>query len=162
MAADDAFLDKAIEGLVLYAFNKGEVCTCPSRALIQESIYDEFMERCLDRIGAIKQGNPLDRATMIGAAGLAAQLEKIEGYVKIGREEGAEVLIGGKRRRAGRRARGRLLLRADRPQGPQRDAGLPGGDLRPGARGHDVQGRGRGARDRQRHAVRPRRRRVDA
>ncbi len=61
MAADDAFLDKAIEGLVLYAFNKGEVCTCPSRALIQESIYDEFMERCLERIGAIRQGNPLDR-----------------------------------------------------------------------------------------------------
>src|SRR4029450_5417848 len=66
MAADDAFLDKAIEGLVLYAFNKGEVCTCPSRALIQESIYDEFIERCLERIGAIRQGKPLDRATMMG------------------------------------------------------------------------------------------------
>ena len=66
MAADDAFLDKAIEGLVLYAFNKGEVCTCPSRALIQESIYDEFMERCLERIEAIRQGDPLDRETMIG------------------------------------------------------------------------------------------------
>ena len=66
MAADDAFLDKAVEGLVLYAFNKGEVCTCPSRALIQESIYDEFMERCLERIAAIKQGDPLDRETMIG------------------------------------------------------------------------------------------------
>jgi len=62
MAADDAFLDKAIEGLVLYAFNKGEVCTCPSRALIHESIYDEFMERCLARIAAIRQGDPLDRS----------------------------------------------------------------------------------------------------
>jgi aldehyde dehydrogenase len=97
MAADDAFLDKAIEGLVLYAFNKGEVCTCPSRALIQESIYDEFMERCLERISAIKQGDPLDRETMIGPQVSSAQLEKIESYVKIGRDEGAEVLIGGQR-----------------------------------------------------------------
>ncbi len=97
MAADDAFLDKAVEGLVLYAFNKGEVCTCPSRALIHESIYDEFMERCLERIAAIKQGDPLDRETMIGPQVSTAQLEKIEGYVKIGREEGAEVLIGGER-----------------------------------------------------------------
>ncbi|HWK18208.1 MAG TPA: aldehyde dehydrogenase family protein [Solirubrobacteraceae bacterium] len=97
MATDDAFLDKAIEGLVLYAFNKGEVCTCPSRALIHESIYDEFMARCLERIAAIKQGHPLDIATMIGAQVSTAQLEKIEGYVKIGREEGAEVLIGGER-----------------------------------------------------------------
>ena len=97
MAADDAFLDKAIEGLVLYAFNKGEVCTCPSRALIHESIYDEFMERCLARISAIKQGDPLDPSTMIGPQVSAAQLEKIESYVKIGRDEGAEVLIGGQR-----------------------------------------------------------------
>jgi aldehyde dehydrogenase len=66
MDADDAFLDKAIEGFVLYAFNKGEVCTCPSRALIQESIYDRFMERCLERIRKIRQGNPLDPTTMIG------------------------------------------------------------------------------------------------
>ena len=97
MAADDEFLDKAVEGLVLYAFNKGEVCTCPSRALIQESIYDEFMERCLDRIRAIKQGNPLDQSTQIGPQVSRAQLEKIEEYVRIGREEGAELLIGGER-----------------------------------------------------------------
>jgi len=97
MAADDAFLDKAVEGLVLYAFNKGEVCTCPSRALIHESIYDEFMARCLDRIASIKQGNPLDRDTMLGAQVSTAQLEKIEGYVAIGINEGAEVLIGGHR-----------------------------------------------------------------
>jgi aldehyde dehydrogenase len=97
MAADDAFLDKAIEGLVLYAFNKGEVCTCPSRALVQESIYGEFLERCLDRIGKIRQGDPLDRETMIGAQVSTAQLEKIEGYVKIGLDEGAKLLIGGKR-----------------------------------------------------------------
>jgi aldehyde dehydrogenase len=82
---------------VLYAFNKGEVCTCPSRALVHESIYEEFMERCLGRIAAIKQGDPLDRETMIGPQVSAAQLEKIESYVKIGRDEGAKVLIGGKR-----------------------------------------------------------------
>jgi aldehyde dehydrogenase len=98
MAKDDAFLDKAIEGLVLYAFNKGEVCTCPSRALIHESIYDEFMERCLDRIRAITQGDPLDISTMLGPQVSASQLEKIEGYVQIGRDEGAEVLIGGDRK----------------------------------------------------------------
>jgi len=97
MDANDAFLDKAIEGLVLYAFNKGEVCTCPSRALIQESIYERFMERCLERIAAIKQGNPLDLSTMIGAQVSTAQLEKIEGYVKVGLEEGAELLCGGER-----------------------------------------------------------------
>ena len=97
MAADDAFLDKAVEGLVLYAFNKGEVCTCPSRALIHESIYDEFMARCLDRIAKIKQGDPLDRETMIGPQVSTAQLEKIESYVAIGLNEGADVLIGGHR-----------------------------------------------------------------
>jgi aldehyde dehydrogenase len=97
MAADDAFLDKAIEGLVLYAFNKGEVCTCPSRALIHESIYAEFMARCLARIAAIRQGDPLDRETMMGPQVSLAQLEKIESYVKIGRDEGAELLIGGHR-----------------------------------------------------------------
>ena len=97
MDADDAFLDKAIEGLVLYAFNKGEVCTAPSRALIQESIYDAFMERCLERIARVQQGNPLDLATMIGPQVSQAQLEKIESYVKIGLEEGAQLLCGGER-----------------------------------------------------------------
>jgi aldehyde dehydrogenase len=97
MNADDALLDKAIEGLVLFAFNKGEVCTAPSRALIQESIYDEFMDRCLERIGAIVQGNPLDMSTMIGPQVSAAQLQKIEHYVEIGLAEGAELLIGGHR-----------------------------------------------------------------
>ncbi len=95
MAHDDEYLDKAIEGLVLYAFNKGEVCTCPSRALIHESIYDEFMARCLERIGRIVQGDPLDTSTMIGPQVSAQQLEKVASYVKIGRDEGAEVLIGG-------------------------------------------------------------------
>ena len=96
MDADDEFLDKAVEGLVLYAFNKGEVCTCPSRALIQESIYPQFIERCLARIEQIRQGDPLDPETMLGPQVSAAQLEKIESYVKIGLEEGAELLAGGK------------------------------------------------------------------
>ncbi len=97
MAADDAFLDKAIEGLVLYAFNKGEVCTAPSRALIHESIYEPFMARCLERIQAIRQGDPLDPMTMLGPQVSKAQLEKIESYVEIGRNEGAELLFGGER-----------------------------------------------------------------
>jgi aldehyde dehydrogenase len=96
MASDDEFLDKAVEGLVLYAFNKGEVCTCPSRALIDQSIYDEFMGRCLDRIAKIRQGNPLDTGIMLGPQNSAQQLEKISSYVDIGRAEGAEVLTGGK------------------------------------------------------------------
>jgi aldehyde dehydrogenase len=100
MDADDAFLDKAIEGLVLYAFNKGEVCTAPSRALIQESIYPAFMERCLERIARIQQGNPLDLSTAIGPQVSQAQLEKIESYVKIGLDEGAELLCGGERHAA--------------------------------------------------------------
>ncbi|MBV8037480.1 aldehyde dehydrogenase family protein [Roseateles sp.] len=101
MAADDAFLDKAIEGLVLFAFNQGEVCTCPSRALIQESIYDRFMERALKRVAAIKQGNPLDTDTMMGAQASAMQMDKIQTYLALGKEEGAKVLIGGERAQLG-------------------------------------------------------------
>ncbi len=96
-AADDDFFDKAIEGFVMFALNQGEVCTCPSRALIHESIYDRFMERALARVAAIKQGDPLDPATMIGAQASSEQLEKILSYFDIGRQEGAEVLIGGER-----------------------------------------------------------------
>jgi aldehyde dehydrogenase len=97
MDADDDLLDKAVEGFVLYAFNKGEVCTCPSRALVEESIYDEFMERVLARVAAIRQGDPLDPATMMGPQVSEAQLEKIEGYVGIGVDEGAKLLAGGHR-----------------------------------------------------------------
>ncbi len=97
MAADDDFLDKAIEGFVLFAFNQGEVCTCPSRALIHESIYEPFMERVIARIAAIRQGNPLDPSTMVGAQASNEQMEKILSYFDIGRQEGAQVLIGGER-----------------------------------------------------------------
>ena len=95
MRADDDYLDKAIEGFVMFALNQGEVCTCPSRALIHENIYDRFMERALKRVEAIVQGNPLDSDTMIGAQASSEQKEKILSYFDIGRQEGAEVLIGG-------------------------------------------------------------------
>ncbi len=95
MDADDEFFDKAIEGLVLFAFNSGEVCTCPSRALIQESIYEPFIARVLERVKAIKLGNPLDTENMMGAQCSLNQKEKIAEYIKIGKEEGAECLIGG-------------------------------------------------------------------
>ena len=93
--ADDDFFDKAIEGFAMFALNQGEVCTCPSRALIHEDIYERFMERALQRVAAIKQGNPLDPETMIGAQASSEQKEKILSYLDIGRQEGAEVLIGG-------------------------------------------------------------------
>jgi len=96
-AKDDDFFDKAIEGFVMFALNQGEVCTCPSRALIEESIYDRFMERALKRVAQIKQGNPLDPETMIGAQASSEQLEKILSYMDIGKKEGAKVLIGGER-----------------------------------------------------------------
>ena len=95
MAEDDAFLDKAVEGFVLFAFNQGEVCTCPSRALIQEDIYEEFIKRAIVRVEAITRGDPRDMATMVGAQASAEQQEKILSYLTIGMEEGAEVLTGG-------------------------------------------------------------------
>jgi aldehyde dehydrogenase len=96
-AADDDFFDKAIEGFVMFALNQGEVCTCPSRALIQESIYDRFMDRALKRVAAITQGSPLDPATMLGAQASSEQMEKILSYIDIGKQEGAKILIGGER-----------------------------------------------------------------
>ncbi|WP_425091109.1 aldehyde dehydrogenase [Tropicimonas sp. S265A] len=95
MAKDDAFLDKAVEGFVLFAFNQGEVCTCPSRALIQEDIYEEFIARAIARVKAIKQGDPRNPETMVGAQASKEQQEKILSYLTIGVEEGAEVLAGG-------------------------------------------------------------------
>jgi aldehyde dehydrogenase len=94
-AADDAFLDKAVEGFVMFALNQGEVCTCPSRALVHSSIYDEFMDRCVARTRAIVGGDPLDPATMIGAQASNDQYEKILSYIDIGVKEGAELLTGG-------------------------------------------------------------------
>lgn len=95
MEADDAFFDKCLEGAVMFALNQGEVCTCPSRLLVQESIYDKFIERVVERTNAIKLGHPLDPATMMGAQASNDQYEKILNYINIGKEEGCEVLAGG-------------------------------------------------------------------
>jgi aldehyde dehydrogenase len=93
----DAFYDKALEGFAMFALNQGEVCTCPSRALIQGGIYTEFLEQCVKRTEQIKQGDPLDTDTMIGAQASNDQLEKILSYIDIGRQEGAKLLTGGER-----------------------------------------------------------------
>ena len=98
---DDEFFDKAVEGMVLFAFNQGEVCTCPSRALIHESIYEKFMARVLARVAAIKQGNPLDTDVMMGAQASKEQLSKILSYLEVGKQEGAELLIGGEQAHLG-------------------------------------------------------------
>ena len=97
MNEDDDYLDKALEGFAMFALNQGEVCTCPSRALVHEKIYDRFMEKAIKRVEKIVQGNPLDMGTMIGAQASSEQLEKILSYMDIGKQEGAEVLTGGGR-----------------------------------------------------------------
>lgn len=96
MDADDEFFDKCLEGAALFALNQGEVCTCPSRMLVQESIYERFMARVVTRVKAIKMGHPLDPDTMMGAQASNDQYEKILSYIQIGKEEGCEVLTGGK------------------------------------------------------------------
>jgi len=97
MQEDDSYFDKVLEGFTLFALNQGEVCTCPSRALVEESIYEDFMARALQRVKAIKQGNPLDMSTMIGAQASSEQMEKILSYIDIGKQEGAQCLTGGTR-----------------------------------------------------------------
>jgi len=99
MEADDEFFDKVLEGFALFAFNKGEVCTCPSRALVQASIFDKFMERAIARVEKIKVGNPLDPSTMMGAQASSTQLEKILRYIDYGKQEGAKCVTGGERAR---------------------------------------------------------------
>jgi aldehyde dehydrogenase len=95
MDKNDDFLDKALEGFALFAFNKGEVCTCPSRALVHESIFDEFVKRAVARVAKIKVGNPLDPTTQMGPQASKDQQEKILEYIKIGKAEGAKCLTGG-------------------------------------------------------------------
>ena len=101
MDEDDAFFDKCLEGAAMFALNQGEVCTCPSRILVQESIADAFIERLVERVNAITVGNPLDDATMVGAQASNDQYEKIQSYFRIGKEEGAQVLAGGDVARTG-------------------------------------------------------------
>lgn len=101
MDADDEYLDKALEGAAMFALNQGEVCTCPSRILVQESIADEFTDLVIERVKNIKQGHPLDSETMLGAQASNDQLEKILNYFEVGREEGAAVLVGGEQANMG-------------------------------------------------------------
>ncbi|CAK7018891.1 Aldehyde dehydrogenase B [Saezia sanguinis] len=96
MDRDDDFLDKALEGFAMFALNQGEICTCPSRVLIQESIYEKFIKKAIKRVKAIKQGNPLDKSTMVGAQVAQQQIDTITNYIKIGKKEGAKLLTGGK------------------------------------------------------------------
>lgn len=95
MSEDDEFLDKAIEGAVLFALNQGEVCTCPNRMLVHEAIYDEFIQRVIERTKQIRVGNPLDQNTMMGAQASNEQFNKVLSYIEIGQKEGAELLTGG-------------------------------------------------------------------
>ena len=92
---EDEFVDKALEGFAMFALNQGEVCTCPSRALVQRSIYERFMERAVRRVESIRQGDPYDMSTQIGAQASNDQYEKILSYIDIGKKEGAKVLTGG-------------------------------------------------------------------
>ena len=101
MAEQDEFFDKALEGFALFAFNKGEVCTCPSRALVQASIFEKFMERAVERVARIKVGDPLDPSTQMGPQCSQGQLEKILGYVEVGKSEGARLATGGERAHPG-------------------------------------------------------------
>ncbi len=96
-SSTDAFYDKALEGFTMFALNQGEVCTCPSRALVQKSIYGDFVKDAVDRVEKVKQGNPLDTDTMIGAQASNDQLEKVLSYIDIGKQEGAKILTGGER-----------------------------------------------------------------
>ena len=101
MAAGDDFQDKALEGFTMFALNQGEVCTCPSRSLIQADIYDEFLELAAIRTKAVRQGDPLDTETMIGSQASNDQLEKVLSYIEIGKDEGARVVTGGERAELG-------------------------------------------------------------
>ena len=141
MAEDDAFFDKALEGFTMFALNQGEVCTCPSRALVQRMIYDKFMEKAVARVNKIKQGNPLELSTMIGAQASNDQLRENPLLHRYRQEGRRQALAGGERAQAQRRARRRLLHAAHRVRGPQQDAHLPGGDLRAGAVGHALRHR---------------------
>lgn len=99
MNEDDSYFDKALEGFTMFALNQGEVCTCPSRALVHEKIYDRFMERALERVKKVKVGHPLDPTTMMGAQASAEQLERILQYLEVGAQEGAKTLMGGARQK---------------------------------------------------------------
>ena len=162
MDTDDEFFDKALEGFALFAFNKGEVCTCPSRALVQEVDLRQFLERAVARVKKIKVGNPLDPTTMMGAQASQDQLEKILGYIDVGKKEGATCMTGGKQAHIGDEFEKGYYVEPTVFTGTQQDAHLPGRDLRSGAFRDQVQDAGGRDRDRQRYGVWPGRGRVVA
>ena len=158
----DAFYDKALEGFAMFALNQGEVCTCPSRALIQESIYDSFLGDALARVDRIVQGNPLDTDTMIGAQACNDQLEKILSYIDIGKQEGAKVLIGGARADLGGELAGGYYVQPTIFEGHNNMRIFQEEIFGPVVSVTPVLRRRRRHEDRQRHPLRPRRRRVVA
>ncbi len=121
--ANDDFQDKCLEGFTMFALNQGEVCTCPCRSLIDRSIYDEFLSAAVARTKAVKQGNPLDTETMIGAQASNDQLEKILSYFDIGRKEGARVITGGERADLGGDLSGGYYIQPDDLRGPEQRCG---------------------------------------
>ena len=140
MAANDDFQDKALEGFTMFALNQGEVCTCPSRSLIQADIYDEFLELAAIRTKAVRQGDPLDTETMIGSQASNDQLEKVLSYIEIGKSEGAKIVTGGERAELGGDLSGGFYVQPTIFSRQQQDADLPGGDLRAGGVGDVVHG----------------------
>ena len=161
MAKDDAFFDKALEGFTMFALNQGEVCTCPSRALVQESIYDKFMEKAVARVNKIKQGNPLELSTMIGAQASNDQLEKILSYVDIGKKEGAKLLTGGERAKLNGELQEGYYVQPTVFEGHNKMRIFQEEIFGPVLSVTPFEDRRRGARHRQRHALWPRRRRMD-
>ena len=138
LAAHDDYQDKALEGFTMFALNQGEVCTCPSRSLVQADIFDEFLELAAIRTKAVRQGDPLDTETMIGAQASNDQLEKVLSYIEIGKSEGAKLITGGERAELGGDLSGGFYIAAHHLHRQQQDAGLPGGDLRSGGVGDVV------------------------
>ena len=163
MDEDDDFFDKALEGFAMFALNQGEVCTVPVTALwLQESIYDAFIERAVKRVEQIKQGNPLDPTTMIGAQASNDQFEKILSYIDIGKKEGAKLLTGGERAHLGGELEDGYYVQPTVFEGHNKMRIFQEEIFGPVVVGDQVQGRGRSAAHRQRHALWPGCRRLDA
>ena len=161
-AKDDDFADKAIEGFAMFALNQGEVCTCPSRALIQETIYGQFMERAVERVKRIGHGQPARPETTVGAQASNDQLEKILSYIDIGKKEGAKVLIGGARAELGGDLKGGYYVQPTVFQGKNKMRIFQEEIFGPVVSVTTFKDFDDAIADRQRHALRPRRRRVDA
>jgi aldehyde dehydrogenase len=127
MSAADDYQDQALEGFTMFALNQGEVCTCPSRSLIQADIYDEFVELAAIRTKAVRHGDPLDTETMIGAQASNDQLEKILSYIEIGKSEGAKLITGGERAELGGDLSGGFYMQPTIFQGNNKMRIFPGG-----------------------------------